>query len=49
MDPENIVKICRYIFEQFFDAKINIDQKDSLIMDYLRTLYYLIAWFFTKK
>lgn len=49
MDPENIVKIARYIVEQLFNHKIIIDQKDPLVMDYLKSLYYMISWFFTKK
>jgi hypothetical protein len=49
MDPENIVKISRYIFEQLFKNKIAVDQKDPLVMDYLKSLYHMIAWFFTKK
>jgi hypothetical protein len=49
MDPENIVKICRYIFEEIFKGKIPIDPKDPLVMDYLKSLYYMISWFFTKK
>ena len=48
MDPENIVKISRYVYEQFF-GKTQIDHKDALQMDYLKSLYYLVAWFFTKK
>lgn len=49
MDPENIVKIARYVTEQLFSHRVIIDQKDALVMDYLRSLYYMIAWFFTKK
>ena len=49
MDPENIVKISRYIVEQLFNHKIIIDQKDPLVMDCLKSLYYMISWFFTKK
>ena len=49
MDPENIAKISRYIVEQLFNHKIIIDQKDPLVMDYLKSLYYMISWFFTKK
>lgn len=49
MDPENIVKISRYILEQLYSHKVVIDQKDPLVMDYLKSLYHMISWFFTKK
>ena len=48
VDPENIVRICRYIFEETF-PHIQPDSKDQLIMDFLRSLYFLISWFFVKK
>jgi hypothetical protein len=49
MDPENIVKIARYVLEQLFNQRVVVDQKDPLVMDYLKSLYYMISWFFTKK
>ncbi len=48
LDPQNIVRICRFIFAEVF-PHAKLDQKDQLIMDFLRSLYFLLAWFFTKK
>lgn len=48
VDPENIVRICRFIFEETFPHTLP-DSKDQLIMDFMRSLYFLIAWFFLKK
>lgn len=48
IEPENIVKMCKYIFTELFPAT-QFDIKDLLIMEYLRSMYLLICWFFTKK
>lgn len=48
LDPENIVRICRFIYGEMF-PHTKLDPKDQLIMDFLKSLYFLLAWFFTKK
>lgn len=48
IEPENIVKMCKYIFGEFFPPAL-FDIKDALIMEYLRAMYSLISWFYTKK
>lgn len=48
LDPENIVRICRFVYNEMF-PHTKLDPKDQLIMDFLKSLYFLFAWFFTKK
>ena len=48
IEPENIVKMCKYIFTELHPT-VQFDSKDPLIMDYMRSMFYLICWFYTKK
>ena len=48
MEPENIVRICRFIFAELFPTQ-TLDIKEQIIADFLRSLYFLLAWFFTGK
>ena len=40
--------MCKYIFTELFPLS-QFDAKDQLIMEYLRSMYLLLSWFFTKK
>lgn len=48
IEPENIVKMCKYIFTEVFPLN-QFDIKDPLVMEYLRSMYALLSWFYTKK
>lgn len=40
--------MCKYIFTELFPLN-QFDIKDQLIMEYLRSMYHLLSWFYTKK
>lgn len=40
--------MCKYIFTELFPLN-QFDIKDQLIMQYLRSMYTLLSWFYTKK
>jgi hypothetical protein len=40
--------MCKYIFTELYPLN-QFDIKDQLIMEYLRSMYYLISWFYTKR
>ena len=40
--------MCKYIFTELYPA-VQFDSKDPIIMDYMRSMFFMLCWFYTKK